>query len=225
MEKRKITAREVLEDIRFGKSDSNLMQKYSLSAQGLQSVFRKLLRAGLITQKELDDRIPASEQTVDIGLFVCPACGNIQGKEWVTCPRCQFSLPGKAGHESAVTETDRDETKKKPPVIRPAAKPADFHKDSSRSTTEADLLRMTGYCRVLGIAGIITYVIAVIGILAYLLVPSPSFGMSVLIGLVGLGIPAVVLSIIVFVTMRVLTEAIKLFLTAFDRQTGPSAGD
>jgi hypothetical protein len=206
MEKRKITAREVLEDIRLGKNDSNLMQKYNLSAQGLQSVFRKLLRAGLITQKELDDRIPASEQTVDIGLFVCPACGNIQGKEWVTCPRCQFSLPGKTGVESAAAETNHEELKKKSPVTKPAAKPADFRKDSSRSTPEADLLRMTGYCRALGIAGVITYVIAVIGILAYLLVPSPSFGVSVLIGLVALGIPAVVLSIVVFVTMRVLTE-------------------
>lgn len=147
MEKRKITAREVLEDIRLGKSDSTLMQEYSLSAQGLQSVFRKLLRARLITQKELDDRIPASEQTVDIGLFVCPACGNIQGKEWVTCPRCQFSLPGKTVHESAATETNSEEPRKKPPVTRPAAKPAGFRKDSSPSTPEADLLRMTGYCR------------------------------------------------------------------------------
>ncbi len=225
MEKRKITAREVLADIRYGKNDSSLMQKYSLSAQGLQSVFQKLLRAGLITQQELDDRIPVSEQTVDIGLFICPACGNIQGKEFVTCPRCQFSLPGKASQESTTTalaETERHETKKKPSVTKPSAQRPDFRNESAPAT---DLLRMAGYCRTLGIAAIITYVVAVIGILAYLFMPSPSFGISVLIGLFALGIPAVVLSIIVFMTMRVLTEAIKVLLSSFDHHTSPSAGD
>ncbi|AFM27890.1 ATP synthase subunit I [Desulfomonile tiedjei] len=227
MEKRKITAREVLADIRVGKNDSSLMQKYSLSAQGLQSVFQKLLRAGLITQQELNDRNPVSEQTVDIGLFICPACGNIQGKEFVTCPRCQFSLPGKAGSGSTTAtttavETERDETRKKPSVTKSPARHPDFRNESAPAT---DLLRMAGYCRTLGIAAIVTYVIAVIGILAYLFVPSPSFGVSVLIGLVALGIPAVVLSIIVFMTMRVLTEAIKFLLSSFEHHTSPSAGD
>ena len=62
MEKRKITAREVLRDIRSGLSDQDLMEKYTLSAQGLQSVFHKLVNAGVITQAELDDRVPISER-------------------------------------------------------------------------------------------------------------------------------------------------------------------
>ena len=96
MQKRKITAREILQDIRAGKSDKTLMEKFNLSAQGLQSLFDKLVRAGVVTQDELDDRVPISERTVDLGLFICPACGNIQGKEFVTCPRCGFSVPGKS---------------------------------------------------------------------------------------------------------------------------------
>ena len=94
MEKRKITAREVLKDIRSGASDSELMKKYSLSAQGLQSIFDKLLRAGVITKTEIEERVPMSERTADLG-FICPACGNIQNKEFITCPRCGFEVLGR----------------------------------------------------------------------------------------------------------------------------------
>jgi hypothetical protein len=93
MEKRKITAREVLKDIRAGVDDSELMNKYQLSAQGLQSVFTKLVTAGIVAETELEDRVPVSERTVDLGLFICPACGHIQGQEFVDCPRCGFSVP------------------------------------------------------------------------------------------------------------------------------------
>jgi uncharacterized protein (UPF0212 family) len=89
MKKRKITAREVLGDVRTGVSDPALMEKYRLSAQGLQSVFNKLLK--VLTQEELD--VPMSERTVDLGLFICPACGNIQGNSqsalWICCSKCR----------------------------------------------------------------------------------------------------------------------------------------
>jgi uncharacterized protein (DUF433 family) len=50
MEKTIIDAREVLQDIRSGIDDSALMEKYRLSAKGLQSLFDKLSNAGLIKQ-------------------------------------------------------------------------------------------------------------------------------------------------------------------------------
>jgi hypothetical protein len=102
MEKRKITAREILKDIRGGMDDALLMRKYQLSAQGLQSVFNKMVQAGVVTEEELDGRVPLSARTVDIGLFICPACGNIQGSEFIECPRCGYVPPGQVKKSKAL---------------------------------------------------------------------------------------------------------------------------
>jgi len=78
MEKRKVTAREILRDVRSSLRDQDILEKYTLSAQGLQSVFHKLVNAGVVIQGQLENRAPISERTVDLGLFICPPCGNIQ---------------------------------------------------------------------------------------------------------------------------------------------------
>lgn len=88
MPKRKIDAREALRDIRKGMSDEDLMEKYSLSAQGLQSLFHKLVEAGLITQYELDDRSPLVTRTVALDIFRCPSCGMPQFEKFDICPQC-----------------------------------------------------------------------------------------------------------------------------------------
>jgi hypothetical protein len=54
--KARIEADKALEDIRAGVSDSELMQKYNISAKGLESLFRKLLAASLISRRELSSR-------------------------------------------------------------------------------------------------------------------------------------------------------------------------
>ena len=48
VEKKKISAKDALADIRSGMSDANLMSKYLLSNAGLQSLFDKLVTAGYI---------------------------------------------------------------------------------------------------------------------------------------------------------------------------------
>ncbi len=83
-----IDARNVLLDIRGGMSDSALMSKYGLSATGLQSLFQKLLDAGIIKQSEVDDRMPLVQKTVDLVIFRCPACGMPQFSEFDECPQC-----------------------------------------------------------------------------------------------------------------------------------------
>jgi hypothetical protein len=88
MPKRKIDAREALKDIRQGMTDEELMEKYSLSAQGLQSLFHKLVEAGLITQYELDDRAPFGTRTVALDIFRCPSCGMPQFEKFDVCPQC-----------------------------------------------------------------------------------------------------------------------------------------
>lgn len=68
MQKRKINADVALRDIRSGMTEAELMAKYRLSAKGLQSLFNKLLLAGLIDLEELDLRMPTFMGT----MFVSP---------------------------------------------------------------------------------------------------------------------------------------------------------
>ncbi len=55
-----------LKDIRDGMEDSDLMEKYRLSSQGLESLFDYLVSTGLITRMELDLRMPSVDSTVDL---------------------------------------------------------------------------------------------------------------------------------------------------------------
>ncbi|MFC1836738.1 hypothetical protein ACFL2Q_18770, partial [Thermodesulfobacteriota bacterium] len=54
--KTRIRAEEAVRDIRTGVTDEDMMEKYSLSAKGLSSLFRKLVAAQEIDQSELDTR-------------------------------------------------------------------------------------------------------------------------------------------------------------------------
>ncbi|MGO9571738.1 MAG: hypothetical protein ACLP5H_29785 [Desulfomonilaceae bacterium] len=228
MEKRKITAREVLRDVRYGLSDQDLMEKYTLSAQGLQSVFHKLVNAGVITQAELDDRVPISERTVDLGLFICPACGNIQGKEFTTCPRCGFEAPGRAKKlqdEPAGArgkKTPSGPARRQKAIIQTSSKSGAGRLSKRGEEAESreisdpfpDLTRILTYCRVLGVAALVSYVLIVAGII--ILQTTHSAGdlplSQSMISLFILGIPAIITAFIVFVTLRALAESIKIFV-------------
>ena len=227
MDKRKITAREVLRDIRAGLSDQDLMEKYTLSAQGLQSVFHKLVNAGVITQPELDDRVPITERTVDLGLFICPACGNIQGTEFATCPRCGFTSPGRAkaiqderagisGRKTSSGQALRRKANKQTSAKREADRPSKREEEAESGEIRdpfPDLTRILTYCRVLGVAALVSYVFIVAGIILLQIAASgvaSSLSLS-LLGLSILSIPAIALAFIVFVTLSALAESIKIF--------------
>ncbi len=87
MPKQKISAKELISDIRAGMDDSALMKKHGLSVQGLQSAFNKLVEAKALKQSDLDNRVPLAEKTVDIA-WKCPACGKPQMREFDECPDC-----------------------------------------------------------------------------------------------------------------------------------------
>jgi len=74
-----VEAREALEDIRNGMNDSDLAEKYGLSAIGLQSLFNKLVAAGLVTCAELNSRTHWSQKKVklDIGAENEPAAKQV----------------------------------------------------------------------------------------------------------------------------------------------------
>lgn len=72
MGKVKIEAGRVLQDIKSGMEDTDLMAKYNLSAKGLQSLFHKLLEARLLTESELHNRAPLKENTVIVDFVQFP---------------------------------------------------------------------------------------------------------------------------------------------------------
>jgi hypothetical protein len=56
MSKQKIGAREAVNDIKSGMSNDELMQKYHLTAKGLESLFQKVVQAGLLEKSFLLNR-------------------------------------------------------------------------------------------------------------------------------------------------------------------------
>ncbi|MFC1834026.1 hypothetical protein ACFL2Q_04745 [Thermodesulfobacteriota bacterium] len=65
-EKKKISAKKILADIKSGATDEELMAKYQLSSQGLQTLFRKMIGANLLTESDLDDRARPLPKRVDV---------------------------------------------------------------------------------------------------------------------------------------------------------------
>jgi hypothetical protein len=64
--KKQISAREITHDLHSDMSDQDLMVKYKLTSMGLQSVFKKLLAAGLIGENELRERMPSFQDTAEL---------------------------------------------------------------------------------------------------------------------------------------------------------------
>ncbi|MBI5570648.1 MAG: hypothetical protein HY914_11950 [Desulfomonile tiedjei] len=62
--RRKISAKQVLADIRSGMDDESLMTRYNLSHRQLQSLFRKIIGAGLATPLELSARLSVTKSQV-----------------------------------------------------------------------------------------------------------------------------------------------------------------
>jgi anti-anti-sigma regulatory factor/DNA-binding HxlR family transcriptional regulator len=67
-EKPVLSARELLEDLANNLSDKELMRKHGLSSRGLASMFRKLLRKGLISRRSLARRMGVETGDVTVAL-------------------------------------------------------------------------------------------------------------------------------------------------------------
>jgi len=64
--KRTIKAKDMVNDIRAGLTNLELMDRYKLSAKGLQSIFSKLIEAKAVNDGELDGRTAAADDTVGL---------------------------------------------------------------------------------------------------------------------------------------------------------------
>ena len=85
---RTINAKEVLKDLMIGMADSDLMEKYFISAAGLNDLFHQITAAGLLTKADFDARRQNQDNTVDIRNL-----GNIV-----------FDLPGTAQRQEQTTQ-------------------------------------------------------------------------------------------------------------------------
>jgi hypothetical protein len=234
MEKRKITAREVLKDVQAGMNDTTLMKKYMLSAQGLQSVFNKMIEARMITGEELDARVPLSERTVDIGLFICPACGNIQGREFTVCPRCDYRAPGQAKKPTTL-RTSPKKSKAQPSgsssaqysrtslggesvVSSSVVEPDDA--GQTRTEIKPDLRSIIRYCRILGISALLVYVLVGVALLIMLQISANQgllTAVQSILGVLILGLPAIITGFAIFVILRALAASMTI-LQGISRQ-------
>lgn len=68
-----IDAEDAVREIRAGTDDATLMKKYNISARGLQSLFRKLLNAGILKRSELSGRRMEPEESVIIDITGFPS--------------------------------------------------------------------------------------------------------------------------------------------------------
>lgn len=108
-----IRVRDAVADIRSGMTDPELMDKYQLSAKGLQNLFHELTAAGAVARNDLERRSIQAEETVDLLEIIhklgmdrpraeadatevpkhCIACRAPQTAEYEECPMCGVSLP------------------------------------------------------------------------------------------------------------------------------------
>ncbi len=227
MAKRKITAREILNDVKAGLDDRALMKKFHLSSQGLQSLFKKMLNAGVITQDELDDRSPMAERTVELGLFICPACGNIEHTEFTTCSKCGFVTPDsvrkeqeqrRSERQARISAAVRDE-------IGGPETPKDYHAGPRKTSAprreggpprremEFGIAGVLNYCRMLSIAALASYCVVVVG-LSLVMVFFPGDGVltfsQALLAILILQAPALAIVLTTVFSLQALNRSIKV---------------
>jgi len=87
---KKISAKAIMNDLKAGSSDSELMHKYGISFQGLQDLFSKLIEAKLATKAYFEKRAltQASLRPNEETGRTCPYCGFSSGNQFTRCPRC-----------------------------------------------------------------------------------------------------------------------------------------
>lgn len=64
--KRVIEAKDIVNDIRSGMSETKLMEKYNLSSKGLQSAFQKLIKGGIMMAEEIYGQYQTGADTVTV---------------------------------------------------------------------------------------------------------------------------------------------------------------
>ena len=119
--KRKLSAKQILTDIRSGMDSTELKRKYDLSEKGLESVCKRLAATGALKEhdiRRLGSWRGSSETSPKIpneARWQCPACNTPQTVEMSECPVCGIVVEkflarqGPVDHVSTVdSDTSRD---------------------------------------------------------------------------------------------------------------------
>jgi hypothetical protein len=85
--KRTVNAKQAANDIRSGMTDADLMSKYGISEKGLAALLQKLVAAGLVQNRDPDDRTATQDGGAQI-VWKCPSCGSPQTRMYDECPNC-----------------------------------------------------------------------------------------------------------------------------------------
>jgi hypothetical protein len=87
MAKRTVNEKELVDDIRFGMADHELMQKYALSQQ-LKALFDKFVEKGSVRVEELYrlEPIPSKPPAME---WECPVCHTPLINEFEVCSKCK----------------------------------------------------------------------------------------------------------------------------------------
>ncbi len=109
LSKRKLSAKQIVADIRSGMDGTGLKRKYGLSDKALQSLCTKLLTAGALSENEIDRLRPPRDWAKEFhegpvkALWHCPACNTPQATEMSECPACGVIV------EKFVARSERDD--------------------------------------------------------------------------------------------------------------------
>jgi hypothetical protein len=117
MEKRRISGNELVKDIRNGMDDAAIIKKHQISQDKLEIFFDKLIKAGVLTQAEIDARKRLLQTEV---LFECPACGSKNVDYFEECPACGIvvsKFERKTGRKYLDRKTDNQPTKASPQPV------------------------------------------------------------------------------------------------------------
>lgn len=101
MEKKTVSVKAVLADIKNGLHDSELMRRHELTPGQLERLFTKLVDAGYLSPEDLEARKPKTNQP-------CPFCSAEIPSDSVRCPHCDQRLQASPeGPEEKAAGPDR----------------------------------------------------------------------------------------------------------------------
>lgn len=86
-----VDTRKLVEDLRSGTKDAEIMAKYNLSFQELTKLFERLISEGLVAESDILMRASVAE-TQQMEVFKCQACGKVVFDESEKCPDCGGEL-------------------------------------------------------------------------------------------------------------------------------------
>jgi len=139
-EKRKVSAKQIVTDIRAGMDRTQLKRKYGLSDTALETVLRKLVAKGALSEVELRNRgLTSPSETEPVQgtahgyLWYCPACHQGQEREYDECPAC-----------GVVVAKFLARQKGEGPVERPSVETMDYREPSAASSWTPVVLSVVG---------------------------------------------------------------------------------